>query len=1617
MNRLTLLTLCLLLLVGLGMPVHVVASDTHGGGGDDDSGGKKVIIFLPGMLGTELYEHPTDRSYDSLVWPDPFESSDLKFGNKLYVGVPFGWEGRFNPPDWLKSRMEYLYFYEKFQQYFEENDKYILEPFAYDFRFGNKYTSDQLALFVDTVKRKHSVEKVNLVAHSMGGLIAKKYILEYGGNYVDKFITIGTPFFGAPLAFQYFNTGYQVDILGIPHKMVSPTVAKTIPSLYELLPNTMYFSKSSYLSLVKDNKNIGTLIDNLDYWETKNLLGKYFSYGLLEEAEDFHETMTQSVSDKINGEFYRIIGYGYYTDIHYYVEEYWVARPGLPAGKRLRWQKAQAQGDGVVTINGAAPGETKTGYVIGQHDSLLKDMKTLNAIDAILNNRAIPLEKGPVPKSSVTFSIYNGNVYDGPIYTPQYKSLGSDSTLPKEDQMLQYLQRLNETPPLSVNIDLKHPDGSHFIVRNGQVISNPHHVSLDHMGSTIEIVADPGDYQLKVTSSDGQANPTVGLIVKSQDNNTVTKRHDFQNLDLSQGDMVALVSGDLTENIVGLDTNRDGTVDQRVEAEELPPLFEPVEIEYYDSPQETPPSQDPNFPGDSSEGEGSIIVELNGIEGRNRWFTTDVSINVSTDITIPEPQTENEGGADGSEGTEPDLDAEPFDPTPEIYLSVDGGAESVYTGGYTFGEDGEHTVTVYVKDREGNVLGEASKDFKIDKTKPDLRTLIAGMRGENGWLISDAQLSVGSEDETSKLLRVDRSLDSGALSEYSGPIDLTEEGQHSLYAEAQDNALNQEEKTEPFKIDKTKPWISDVYLQEEYFWNEEFPIRFQVRDGVSQVNEVRATINGKPVTNGATYRFTEPGWHTYRIEVKDFAGWRAVYEEQFEVYIPAKFNFDPDSLQLDHGTGMATAYVELPEPFAPDKMNFATAQLNGHVGHVQDEQYGYVQNPIGDEDANGILEMKFKYERESLVNVIPPGTPIEKPVEEQEADGVLSQAIASEMALNEEVVDVESNENGGINPSGDGNDNGKGNGNGTPPVWGTAPLTMFGEWDIYHFKGYDTIRVSNLGYQAPPPDVTPPTITADVTEGASGVSVDVSPVLTFSESVAQYGAELTDATVQGLIQLKDDKGMSVPFTANWMKNSRSMQINPVERLLGSHTYTVDVAAGVVMDAAGNGNEAFQLTFETEPYTVTFEAPLPLPMLEPEPEQSPGEGSAEEPGEVPSNPSPVTTPPPYVEPIPVVLEGAVSDAELSRALQTAEMTGKITLEASADESLVGLTAQQVTLLANQSKPLELKIGSTVYSLEANALQAAGVDFDQISRVTMGAEIVEEEEAQSLKEQAANSSKFRLMGEVFHFSAEAELKDGTKQAIPLFNGTVRVTLPLPEQAKQAAVDGFLSMGRFNVDTQQWDEYAVSYDAATGTFAFETDKFSNWTLLAKELVTFADVKAHWAQKDVEFMATHGYIKGVGDEQFSPETTVSRAEVAAILGRMLKLDEATDAPFRDVSANAWYADDVSRAYAAGLIRGVSADRFAPEKEVTREEMAVMIANALAYQGMAFEQSSDDVLAQFIDRLRIAEWAVSAAETLVQQGILHGKTAGNDRLFDPQGKATRAEAVVLLHHTMEYLK
>ncbi|SFT24596.1 S8 family serine peptidase [Paenibacillus sp. BC26] len=176
-----------------------------------------------------------------------------------------------------------------------------------------------------------------------------------------------------------------------------------------------------------------------------------------------------------------------------------------------------------------------------------------------------------------------------------------------------------------------------------------------------------------------------------------------------------------------------------------------------------------------------------------------------------------------------------------------------------------------------------------------------------------------------------------------------------------------------------------------------------------------------------------------------------------------------------------------------------------------------------------------------------------------------------------------------------------------------------------------------------------------------------------------------------------------------------------------------------------------------------------------------------------------------------------------------------------------------------------------------------------------------------------------------------------------------------------------------------------------------------------TFADVTAHWAKKEIELLASALLVKGTSTSTFSPSSTVTRAEFAAMLARALGLEMVdTATAFADVLADKWYASAVHAVVEAGIVSGRSKDSFAPNATITREEMAVMLAGAFKFAG----KSSAATSLSFTDKGSIAGWAKDAVAQAAGAGILQGN---NEGAFAPKAHATRAEAAVVLKRWLQY--
>ncbi|USB33578.1 M4 family metallopeptidase [Paenibacillus sp. YPG26] len=178
-----------------------------------------------------------------------------------------------------------------------------------------------------------------------------------------------------------------------------------------------------------------------------------------------------------------------------------------------------------------------------------------------------------------------------------------------------------------------------------------------------------------------------------------------------------------------------------------------------------------------------------------------------------------------------------------------------------------------------------------------------------------------------------------------------------------------------------------------------------------------------------------------------------------------------------------------------------------------------------------------------------------------------------------------------------------------------------------------------------------------------------------------------------------------------------------------------------------------------------------------------------------------------------------------------------------------------------------------------------------------------------------------------------------------------------------------------------------------------------------SFPDLNSHWSRADVELLASKLLVKGVSASRFEPNRQVTRAEFATLLVRALGLSlTQNQTSFKDVKPGAWYAAPIESAYQSGLIRGTGANQFKPDAPVTRQEMAAMLGSAMDLLGRQKPDSGSGI-AIFKDRDTVAPWAASSVDTAVRAGLLQGSGG----LFRPAAPSTRAEATVVLKRLLVF--
>lgn len=178
------------------------------------------------------------------------------------------------------------------------------------------------------------------------------------------------------------------------------------------------------------------------------------------------------------------------------------------------------------------------------------------------------------------------------------------------------------------------------------------------------------------------------------------------------------------------------------------------------------------------------------------------------------------------------------------------------------------------------------------------------------------------------------------------------------------------------------------------------------------------------------------------------------------------------------------------------------------------------------------------------------------------------------------------------------------------------------------------------------------------------------------------------------------------------------------------------------------------------------------------------------------------------------------------------------------------------------------------------------------------------------------------------------------------------------------------------------------------------------------FEDVPENsWYASAVEYVNEKGYMTGVGNDKFAPDTEVTRAMFVTVLSRlaMVQTDGLTS-DFADVESGKWYTGAIAWAAENSIVNGVGGGRFAPTKAISRQDLCTILyrfVNTMGYQLTAAQDVS------FTDASSVSAYASDAVRFAASVGLVAGYSDG---AFHPKDTATRAQTAVIVMRLAQLL-
>lgn len=255
----------------------------------------------------------------------------------------------------------------------------------------------------------------------------------------------------------------------------------------------------------------------------------------------------------------------------------------------------------------------------------------------------------------------------------------------------------------------------------------------------------------------------------------------------------------------------------------------------------------------------------------------------------------------------------------------------------------------------------------------------------------------------------------------------------------------------------------------------------------------------------------------------------------------------------------------------------------------------------------------------------------------------------------------------------------------------------------------------------------------------------------------------------------------------------------------------------------------------------------------------------------------------------------------------------------------------------------------------------------------------------------------------------------------NGSFAIPLTLSVDLGRDNAQRWANLYYYNTQTKAMDFQSSALISDRGRASFPMDHASSYAVVVDRVshgpegadAPFQDVNlGAWYYDVVRYVYQKGIMTGTGRDTFSPLSLTTRGQAVATLYRMAGSPTPGGAvSFRDVAPGSYYEDAVRWAVASGVASGHSAETFAPDAPITREQLAALLHRYARIVEGENGTASAQALSRFPDQGKVSAYAVQPLSWAVERGLIDGFQDGS---LQPQGQANRAQMAAVLSRFAE---